>query len=405
LASRVLTRAVARSVYSGAALGGRSRKEAFEGAASDAIVEGAQEVEAELQRFAARRRQQAQAASASRDRGEVQRTRARAVEACRRLLYHCVFSASISAHYIAQTLLMQSYRRAGRRRLEEDEVLLPLVQRLCSPVEWARCAQCCRGLRARGWSSRAGCPAARQRACLWLQGFSAPGHKEAMRLAVHYNIVGFLQPLAEAGADMNCVFESCWFRTPLHRAASRGQTEMCRLLTDLRADPALRDSHGAAPIHLVASKGRVAIVNLLLWHHPQSTRAVDFSGRTPLHMAALKGHLGVVRRLLAARADTAATASDHRTPLHMAHRGQHAHLIAFMESWQRRRDEALPAARQILGLLFQRSALREEAAAAARGSESESQQQPPRPDDEEATPQAAEVADQEREEERLWWQS
>merc|ERR1719193_2340451 len=126
--------------------------------------------------------------------------------------------------------------------------------------------------------------------------------------------MALLRPLVQAKADVNCAFEHYWFRTPLHRAASRGHADMCRLLLALRADSSLPDSHGAAPIHLVASKGRPPIVELLLKHDAASAGAVDFSGRTPCHMAALKGHACVVRWLVMARADAGARAFDGRTP-------------------------------------------------------------------------------------------
>merc|ERR1719193_204991 len=134
--------------------------------------------------------------------------------------------------------------------------------------------------------------------------------------------MALLRPLVQAKADVNCAFEHYWFRTPLHRAASRGHADMCRLLLALRADSSLPDSHGAAPIHLVASKGRPPIVELLLKHDAASAGAGDFDGRTPLDMAK---------------------------------RGQHTAVAELLESHRQRQEEDIPAARQLLQSAFGRS--------------------------------------------------
>lgn len=278
--------------------------------------------------------------------------RAIASEVCRRLLHVCVFAAGMNTHFVAQLLLLQSYRRAGRRRFDQEELLLPLCLRLCGPVDWARSAACC--LRFRAVSGVSNPSVIRH----WLRSHSDESRKDAMRLAILHNVVGLLHPLVEAHADVNCTFEQFWFRTPLHRASSRGHREACKQLLLLRADSTRRDSHGAAPIHLVASKGRLPIVELLLHHDRGGVAAVDNSNRTPCHMAALKGHLVVVQHLVAARAGVTAQALDGRTPIDMARRGQHLEIVRFLEGSEHHRErmeEARPAARQVLERLFSRT--------------------------------------------------
>jgi len=189
----------------------------------------------------------------------------------------------------------------------------------------------------------------------WLRGHSDESRKDTLRLAIQHNVIGLMQPVMEARADVNCTFEQFWFRTPLHRASSRGHKEVCKLLLSLRADSTRRDSHGAAPIHLVASKGRLPIVDLLLRHDPSSVAAVDNSGRTPCHMAALKGHLAVVQHLVGAGAGIAAQSLDGRMPVDMARRGQHLEIIKFLEDSSHHREQveqARPAARRVLERLF-----------------------------------------------------
>lgn len=282
--------------------------------------------------------------------GMVSERPAQISEACRRLLYVCLF-ASANAHATAQQLLLRYYQRAGRRRLDQDELILPLVYRFCGPIEWARSAVVCQSVRSRGLDHHG-------LLTYWFNDYSREGRKEALKHAIQHNVIGLLRPLIEARAEVNCVFEQCFFRAPLHRAASRGHREVCKLLLALQADASLRDSHGAAPIHLVASKGRLPIVDLLLRHDSGSASAVDYSGRTPCHMAALKGHLLVVQRLVAAHASVGSQTIEGRTPLDMARRGQHFDIVRYLESLRRRRDheeEALPAARHVLHALFHRT--------------------------------------------------
>lgn len=282
---------------------------------------------------------------------QIEQARILASEVCRRLLYVCLLTTGFNANLLAQVLLARCYQHVCRRRIDEDEQLLPLIQRMCGPVEWARCAGCCRSFRDRGLSQ----PGFLK---YWFSGYSAEGQRGAMKFAIQHNMTNLVRPLIDAKADVNCVFEQFWFRTPLHRAASRGHSELCKLLLALKANPRLRDSHGAAPIHLVASKGRLPIVDLLLRHDPAGATASDYSGRTPCHMAALKGHLGIVQQLVEARASADAQATDGRTPLDMAQRGQHVHVVGFLERWRRRQDlesEAHPAARHVLEALFERA--------------------------------------------------
>jgi len=280
-------------------------------------------------------------------------------EACRRRLYVCIFAAGVNAHMLAQLCLLQTYKTCASleqmRIFGEDDNLLPLVQRLCGPVEWARTSACCRQFRALGLAHRG-------LLSYWLRGYSAEGQKEAMKHAIQHNVIGLIRPLVDANADMNCVFEQYWFRTPLHRAASRGHVDLCKLLLSLRANASLRDSHGASPIHLVASKGRLAIVDLLLRHDCNSANAVDYSARTPCHMAALKGHLSCVQHLAAKRGNISAQASDGRTPRDMALRGQHTEIVLFLDEWSRRLEEeveVLRTTRHVLATMFRRASDRE----------------------------------------------
>merc|ERR1719188_1211060 len=104
----------------------------------------------------------------------------------RRLLYTHFFAGTV-AHLEAQHLIARSYRRAGRKRLEEDEQLLPLVLCACGPADWARCAAACRAVRARG----VGGPGL---ASYWFRSQSREGHREAFQLVVQCGAAELLLP-------------------------------------------------------------------------------------------------------------------------------------------------------------------------------------------------------------------
>lgn len=278
---------------------------------------------------------------------ELQHVRVASSQLCRRLLY--VFVLSANANVVAQALLFRLYRFASQVRFADDDLLLTLVGGHLRPADWAHCMFTCRRFFSRFAQDLSGL------AHCWFRRYSESGRKEAIRYIIEQNVVALVRPVIEATANVNCRDQDSFFRTPLHRAASRGHVEVCRHLLLLRADPSQLDSHGIAPIHLVASKGLVPIVDLLLRHHPSSIDVLDFHGRTPCHMAALKGHLAVLRRLVEARAAPDVQTLGHRTPVDMARRGQHSACIQYLEDV--RRNASMPVARHVLGTLFQRALL------------------------------------------------
>lgn len=252
-----------------------------------------------------------------------------ASQATCRLLCACALAAGFDAQAVARFLLLHLYGAVEFQwgAFVVEGVLAPFVMHFCGPREWGRCAFACRKFKELGvgqWD----------RAAYWVKGFCREGHAEVLELAVQQNVPSLLRAGIAAGADVNFAFEMMWCRTPLHRAAMRGNVDMCRLLLQLRADNSLRDSHGAAPIHLVASRGRLPTIELLLNSDPSSAMVVDTNGRTPCHMAALKGHMQVIKRLVDSRARIDAQDRAHRTPSDMAKRGQFWDLVRYIEGLQ-----------------------------------------------------------------------
>lgn len=262
-----------------------------------------------------------------------------ATQATCRLLCACALAAGVDAKAVANFLLEHLYAAFEHRcgAFVVETILVPFVVHFCGPKEWAKCASVCRRFKELGIGQ---CDLT----AYLLKGFCREGHAEVLELAVQQNVPSLLQAAIAGGADVNFAFEQLWCRTPLHRAAMRGNADMCRLILDLRANASLRDSHGAAPIHLAASRGRLSTLELLLRAEPSGAMAVDTNGRTPCHMAALKDHMEVIRRLAESRARIDAQDRAHRTPVDMARRGQFWSLVRFIEDLQeelRREEEGL----------------------------------------------------------------
>eukprot|EP00903_Cladosiphon_okamuranus_P007099 g6898.t1 len=112
-------------------------------------------------------------------------------------------------------------------------------------------------------------------------------------------------------------------RTPLHRAAAQGHTEVVlRLLSHgVAVDPT--DSRGATPLHLAASRGHWAAARALLREGGASALVTTHEGDTPLHAAAWSGVHGgtadrVVHLLLDGGAEVDAQNRLGSTALHLA---------------------------------------------------------------------------------------
>lgn len=286
--------------------------------------------------------------------------RSLASETTTKILLTCALATNMQMEVVARLWLLLLYQvclaLADQRRAGILEIALPLALRFAGPAEWGRCAPSCR--QSRAW----GVAGMDDMVRVWLSGFSKDTCTELLKHAVQQGTGRLVRPLLEARADVNCCFEQFWFRTPLHRAASRDQSDLCRVLLASRADPQRRDLHGATPLHIVASRSspdrrRLPIVEDLLGSDPGGVSVVDYSGRTPCHMAALTGHLATVQLLLERRASVASLTPDGRTPADMARRGQHLTVLGFLEDFRRQAEaaEARPAVQQVLGAIYEQA--------------------------------------------------
>lgn len=119
-------------------------------------------------------------------------------------------------------------------------------------------------------------------------------HTAAMR--GHVEIVRSL--LKRAHADPNATDSTGCTALLLACACPSYRIEVVRLLLDAGADPSLAESHGYNPLHLVAQKGHIDLVDMLYTKAPSALNRYSSGGETPLSVASSHGFENVVIRLL-----------------------------------------------------------------------------------------------------------
>jgi len=145
---------------------------------------------------------------------------------------------------------------------------------------------------------------------------SVQAQRTALTEAIEKGDVALLRQAIEQGATFNT--SEVW-QDALNRSAP---DEMFALLLEKGFDPAMRIGDHGSPLYYAATKGRLAVVRMLL-ERDVDVNAAGKSGVTPLIGAAHASHLTatadeVVEALLAAGAKVNVRDSDGRTPLHYA---------------------------------------------------------------------------------------
>lgn len=106
-----------------------------------------------------------------------------------------------------------------------------------------------------------------------------------------------IEQLLKEGTDVNQ--QDRYGRTPLYKAALRGDLELCKLLLDYDGDLFIGASWKAysTPLHIASEKGHVEIVRLFILEGVD-VNLQNAAGDTPLHFAAKLKQIEVVKELL-----------------------------------------------------------------------------------------------------------
>lgn len=133
---------------------------------------------------------------------------------------------------------------------------------------------------------------------------------------------------------------------PLHYAAMKGRTKMCKLLLRMKASPQATDTADYSCVHFAASGGyEETLCHLIKAGGDVNGR--DKGGHTPLMLAAVKGQSAAVKWLLENGADRYLKQKDGVTAHKFALRRQHKKVISLLEGEpvkvvpQTKRDEAV----------------------------------------------------------------
>ncbi|XP_031094887.1 ankyrin repeat-containing protein ITN1-like [Ipomoea triloba] len=118
--------------------------------------------------------------------------------------------------------------------------------------------------------------------------------------------------------------------TALFTAADKGHLEVVKELLKYSTKETLTKKNRSLfdPLHIAASQGHHAIVQVLLDHDPELSKTVGPSNATPLITAASRGHTAVVNELLVKDCTLVEIArSNGKNALHLAARQGHVEIV------------------------------------------------------------------------------
>ncbi|XP_022939595.1 ankyrin repeat-containing protein ITN1-like [Cucurbita moschata] len=123
--------------------------------------------------------------------------------------------------------------------------------------------------------------------------------------------------------------------TALFTAAERGHIEVVKELLKYSNEETLTTKNRSAfdPLHIAASQGHHAIVQVLLDHEPSLSKTIGPSNATPLITAAARGHTAVVEELLNKDHSLLEICrSNGKNALHFAVRSGHPEIVKLLLS-------------------------------------------------------------------------
>ncbi|KAM7464107.1 hypothetical protein LguiA_032228 [Lonicera macranthoides] len=118
--------------------------------------------------------------------------------------------------------------------------------------------------------------------------------------------------------------------TALFMAAERGHVDVVKELLPYTTKEGIscKNRSGFDTLHVAASQGHQAIVQILLEHDPELSKTVGPSNATPLVSAATRGHAAVVKELLSKDSSLIdISRSNGKNALHLAARQGHVDIV------------------------------------------------------------------------------
>ena len=125
---------------------------------------------------------------------------------------------------------------------------------------------------------------------------------------------------------------------PLEQATLKGHAETIKNLIAQGKDINARNINGDTPLHLAATKGNSEVVLLLLENEAEVDAVATDSGRTSLHYAASLGHVELCELLVRHGADPDAQTTRLETPLHLAVANGHSGVVELLLKYHARTD-------------------------------------------------------------------
>ncbi|KAM0235337.1 hypothetical protein ACHAP5_009732 [Fusarium lateritium] len=134
--------------------------------------------------------------------------------------------------------------------------------------------------------------------------------------------------LLDSGSPVTSTSDT--FLTPLHLAASFGDSRLIKPLLDRGADISAKDNTNDEPIHVAAQAGHLEFIKLLVQEGADAT-IKDLFGRSALFYAANYGHESLADLWTTETySQLAVTDAWSRTPLHYACEGGNLHSVKWM---------------------------------------------------------------------------
>ncbi len=149
--------------------------------------------------------------------------------------------------------------------------------------------------------------------------------RTVLHIAAENSGIEFVQLILATTPDINAK-ENEALNTPLHSAASAGNTGVCKLLLEKGSTIDLPNKTNHTALHLAVLDGHLEIANLLLDHKFSPKKTAVFESPV-LHYAANEGNKNMIAPLIGAEADPEAQNTHKHRALHFAARKGHVEFL------------------------------------------------------------------------------